>query len=334
MRSLQGYIFIGILSLVLGGVCVDAKAQSDRPLSQYGRLLYFYNPAAAGMEHFTDLKIGFKQQWRGVNKVPQSYMLAASHAFGGVNLPNFAMYGKNRSAKPMIKHTPKIGVSGYVLQESAGAFADLQTGFSTAAHVPVSKKFYLSAGLTLGYNQVNIDLDDLRVRDTQDAYYQGVIGADGSLRYFSMDVGIMLYSDQTYVGYSAQRLMRVRLNQEMKGSEKSYIRHTALLGHTFSLDQDWEIAPGALVRYEGNLDLLLNMNAKVRYRNMVWVGAGIVPKGSVSGLVGFAPNSRFTFNYSYDYSIAETNEFHFGDSHEIVIGMALFKKSNQKAIMW
>ncbi|MBA9079386.1 PorP/SprF family type IX secretion system membrane protein [Rufibacter quisquiliarum] len=334
MRSFQRYILKGVLGLVLCGMGWEAVAQSDRPLSQYGRLPYFYNPAAAGMEDFTDLKVGFKQQWSAMNQVPRSYILAASHAFNGVNLPSLASYGKNRSVKPTARHAPKVGISGFVLQEAAGAYSDLQTGFSTAAHVPVSRKFYLSAGLTLGYNQVNVKLEDLRVRDRQDSYYQGLLGANGSLRYFSLDAGLMLYSDQTYIGYSAQRLLRVRLNEELDGSGKTYIRHTALLGHTFQLDPDWELAPGALVRYEGNLDLIVNLNAKVRYRNMVWVGAGVVPEGSVSALVGFAPTNRFTLNYSYDYSIAGANEFDFGDSHELVVGMALFKKSNQRAIMW
>ncbi|MGV3538511.1 MAG: PorP/SprF family type IX secretion system membrane protein [Rufibacter sp.] len=331
---MEQYLKKGILALALSGMWLVTFGQSDRPLSQYGRLPYFYNPAAAGMEDFTDLKVGYKQQWNGMNTVPRSYLLAASHAFNGVNLPNFASYGNNKSVKPTAKHAPKVGVSGFMLKEDAGAFSDLQVGASTAAHVPVSRQFYLSGGLTVRYNQVNVNLGDLHVRDMQDVYYQGLVGSDGSLRYFSIDAGLLLYSAQTYVGYSAQRLMRVRLNEELDSGQKSYIRHTAMVGHAFQLDQDWDFAPGALVRYEGNLNLLVNLNAKVRYQNLVWAGLGVVPEGSVSGLVGFAPNNRITINYSYDYSLAGPNEFAFGDSHEIVVGMALFKKANQRAIMW
>ncbi|WP_114777433.1 PorP/SprF family type IX secretion system membrane protein [Botryobacter ruber] len=318
MRDLFKNIVKKAFVLSLCGLGFSAYSQTSNPLTQYARLPILYNPAASGVENFTDVKIGTRYQWAGMDDSPKGYFLGVNHSF-----QNDETTGQT-----------KVGLSGFVVQERVAGYRDLQAAVSSAVHIPVSGDTYLSLGFKAGINRISADLGELRVRGENDRVYQDLLASDGAVSYLDVNPGVMLHSSNFYIGYSPLQLIRARISDNFGEEDESVVRHVATAGYTFQVTDDWEVAPGALVQLQDKLDPTYLLTGKVRYRSMFWGGVGYSPNRSVSGMLGISPTSRLNISYSYDHSVGEANVFKFGSSHELIIGIPLFKQSDKAPMMW
>jgi type IX secretion system PorP/SprF family membrane protein len=304
--------------------------QLNNPLSQYNQLPYLQNAAFSGITDYTNIKVGFKKQWAKFNGSPRSYLLGMDHVFGG-NLNSSHAYNEVET-KPSQKSI-KVGVSGYLIENNYKSIQDTHLGLSVAIHVPISSRYYLSLGLSPNYNRLKSKTDELTVRDTQDPFYQGLLADNGVLNYFNLDAGMILYSDQLYIGYSIQRLARTRFNSDIPEDENSNMRHAVVAGYTIKLNNYWEFQPGILIRYESVLKDIYNVSLKFRYDTKLLAGMAFSPGESISILTGYQLNNYFAIHYSYDISIGKTSSVSQG-SHEIIIGITPFNKTGKKSAFW
>lgn len=305
MKCLFRRIIKGIFLLVCCFCSTKGFSQTDRPFTQYSRMPYLYNPATAGIEQLTLINAGTRYQWVAADDAPKSYFVGINHAFQSEEMKT------------------KIGVGGFILQESADVYRDLQVGVSAAVHVPVSEKFNFSLGFKVDYNSVAANLDKVRARDENDQFYRDLMASDGVLSYLNVSPGLMLHSANFYIGYSILGLVRSRLEREMGSEEKPGTRHIAMLGYVYQIDPDWEVIPSLLVQKEDNFDPVYNIMGKVRYQSKFWIGAGFSPDNAIVGIIGLSPINSFNLSYSYDHSIGEAKDYKLGSSHELMIGIPL-----------
>src|SRR5690606_34134863 len=99
------------------------------------------------------------------------------------------------------------------------------------------------------YGRTRLSMDKF-VRDKQDAMYLGLMTAGGTLNYFNLDAGATLYGERFYVGYATMRLVHSRIGDDLPGRNESSIRHTVMLGYQYTLNEDWTLQPGMLIRME------------------------------------------------------------------------------------
>lgn len=310
MNHIFKNIFKGVFLLAFCLCTFSGFGQINTPLSQYAQLPHLSNPASSGIERgLTDVKVGTRYQWVSADDSPKSYFLSANHAFEneGTNI--------------------KVGLGGFIIQENADIYKDLQVGITTAVHVPVSQKFNLALGFKVDYNRLAVNLENMRVRDENDQFYRDLMDADGAVSYLNVSPGVMLHSDNFYVGYSILRLVQSRVEQENGNKEKPAMQHIAMLGYIYQINPDWEVLPSILVQLEDQFDPLYMVMGKVRYHAKFWIGAGFSPNNAVSGIVGLSPTSSFNVSYCYDHSIGDAAGFNRGSSHELIVGFPIGNKT-------
>ena len=304
----------GVLFTSLCGLSLSAYSQSRNPLTQFNRLPYLYNPAATGAENLTEITMGTRQQWVSGDDTPKSYFLGASHSFQ-----------KEEAART------KVGIAGFVVREDLGLTAETQLGISSAVHVPLSEKYFLSVGFKVNHGREA--LNEFRVRDPFAQEVINLRASGGAVSYLDIAPGLMLHSRKFYVGYSALQMVRTQFEEMLDSNEKVPVIQSAMIGYVYQLNDDFEISPGALVQMVGNIDPTVMALAKLRYQSKFWAGAGFSPNRAVSALVGFAPSTHLNISYSFDSSLGGAGSSNFGSSHELILGFPLFN-SNPASLLW
>ena len=316
-------IFSFIILIIATGY--TAYGQLNNPLTQYNQLPYLQNAALSGVTGSTDIKAGFKKQWATFRGAPQTYLLGVNHVF------NKGAATTDSISQP--QQGIKVGVSGYLMENSYNYIKDTQLGLSCAVHVPVLPGYYLSAGLSAGYERSKADMEDVVIRDMQDPFYLSLLASNGAISYLNIDAGLVLYSDRLYLGYSIQRLSRKRFDSDIPEDQKSNMRHTVLAGYTISLNENFEFQPGLLFRYESALKDIYNVSAKFRYNATLLGGLAYSPGESLSLLTGYRLNDYLMISYSYDFSLGKTSSVSQG-SHEVIVGISPFRKGMGRSAFW
>ena len=69
----------------------------------------------------------------------------------------------------------------------------------------------------------------------------------------------------------------------------------------------------------------VDINAKVQYLDLAWVGASYRTSEGFAGMIGINFSNAINIGYSYDYTTSQLNTISRG-SHEIVVGFLLGNK--------
>jgi hypothetical protein len=98
--------------------------------------------------------------------------------------------------------------------------------------------------------------------------------------------------------------------------------------------KDIVLIPGFRAVYSEAFDFGWNLNARARYKDLVYLGAGYSSQGSkLSLLAGLSLNKGFSVNYSYDRFLSELSNFNVS-VHEVMIGITLFNKYGAATRYW
>lgn len=74
-----------------------------------------------------------------------------------------------------------------------------------------------------------------------------------------------------------------------------------------------------MVKYVTPVPAQVDLNAKLQYRDVAWLGAGYRLEDGFAAMVGMNISHRFNIGYSYDYTTSGLNIVSKG-SHEIIVG--------------
>jgi type IX secretion system PorP/SprF family membrane protein len=319
-----------VAGLLVACAVNGASGQANNSFTQYYQLPNLVNPGFAGLQHYTDIKLGSRQQWSSFEDAPRSYVAGINHPVK-FRPAAVAETGAQTTNKP----TTYGGISGFLIQKNMGGYKDLQAGLSYAVHVPVSSDYHLSLGLTTAYSGVKADLDEFIVRDENDSFYKTIVSANGSLQYFTIDAGVLLSSERFIGGYSVLTLSSSRLgiNKDVNSEDELSARHQVVAAYKHSVSADWDVIPALIYRYEKFSGSAVALNAKAMYRSQFWGGVSVNPGNSFSGLVGFTFKNNFNLTYSYEMNVSDVQSYS-ASAHELIIGIAVFNKAKYKPFLW
>jgi hypothetical protein len=68
-------------------------------------------------------------------------------------------------------------------------------------------------------------------------------------------------------------------------------------------------------------------NLRLRYQNQFWAGASYRNSKNMILMLGLILGDKFNISYSYDFNTSYPNVF--SKTHEIGLGLMLFKKKNE-----
>ena len=308
-------LFIVLFALLF--VCFTTTAQQQGLYSQYMMNYYLVNPGAAGTTNNLDVRAGYRMQWVGLSGSPRNYYLSATY-------PIKKMQSKLQARK-MKHHYQAIG--GSVSGQSLGLLSHNGGHLTYAYHLMLSKDWTLSMGANVGYSQISLNSSAANWGDNisdPSNYGPSTLNIDGAL-------GFWLYSDQAFFGLSSTQLFQGDISFSPESSKGILNRHFyATGGFIVPLSEDMNLVPSLMLRNTATA-LQLDLNAKIKFKDLYWAGVSYRKTDAVLAMVGMAiPFSdkieagRIEIGYSYDVVTSRLSPYT-GGSHEIALGLVLPK---------
>ncbi len=335
-------IIIGLCFLIVG----NASAQQQPYYTQYIMNNFILNPALAGIENYWDCKVSYRNQWVGLKGAPTTLYLTINTPLGKTaydyetptTVPD--LQAKNLGAKQFqMEYTAPPNHSGIgftVLNDKTGSLSRIAAYGSYAYHVRVGRKTSLSFGLSLGVQEVNIDVNAVDFGQANPV--DPAVSGSGYLNKLEPDVnaGLWLSNKSFFAGLSFQQIIAVPINSP-NGTTSSagvelltgkLIPHTFLTaGYKILISDDISLLPSVMFRYVQPLPVGFDVNAKIQYQDLLWVGFSYRYQGGFAGMFGVNISSAINFGYSYDYTTTQLNTVSSG-THEIVLGFLWGRSKN------
>jgi len=347
--------FVRLLLCCFTLVSVSCFAQQRPYYTQYILNNYIINPAVAGIENYWDLKASHRMQWVGLQDAPVTTYFSIHgplkrSAYDVETPTSFHAAGENPRGNAYWQDYQRpenhTGVGMAIINDHTGPLSTLNAYGSIAYHLGISPKTNLSLGLSAGFTQVSLDASKLDFTGTGNnssaANYDPAVLGSGVLNTVKPDIsaGLWLYSKDYFVGLAAQQVVAskvaytdktVSTNPNTGGKDTIKLQGKLVphmffsAGYRFSAGEDFTILPSTQIRYIDPLPIGVDLNVKIQYQDIFWIGASYRIQDGFAGMVGLNVNGFMTIGYSYDYTTSELNQVSHG-SHEIVLGFLINNK--------
>ncbi|MBM3412533.1 MAG: type IX secretion system membrane protein PorP/SprF [Bacteroidetes bacterium] len=338
-------------------VLLHSQAQQRPHYTQYVINPFIINPAIAGIDNYGDLKVSGRDQWVGLKGAPRTTYLTLHAPLGKndyrLSSTSYAVPGNNPRGKSYWENytaaEPHHGVGVSIINDRTGSFNFLSASASYAYHLGLNPTTNISAGLSAGLTTIRIDRtnhDFTGFGNPSDPAFGSVV--TGELRKIrpQMAAGIWLYARSYFIGFSAQQIIPQTVsfvnNDPAILTKSKLIPHLFLTaGYRFMLGEDFNVIPSIMAKYirgSTRFGLQPEFNAKLQYRDVLWIGGSYRYRDSYAGMLGLNMGNRVTLSYSYDLPIKWDlfrdrganilSPFHNG-THELVIGFQLGNKYSE-----
>jgi type IX secretion system PorP/SprF family membrane protein len=288
---------ITIITCIILFVPAGLQSQQLPHFTQFMFNDYVLNPAVAGTKDYYQVRSNSRFQWAGIVDAPQTISLS-------LNGPH--------STRPM-------GFGGYLYNDVTGPTS--RTGFygTYAYNIAIKGEVRLSMGLSFGIMQNKIDGTEITLHDPNDLAMQGGIT---STVVPDASVGFYFYATNWYAGFSAFQLFsnNLKVYDEKNGLNKLKSHFYLLGGYRYDINDQFSIEPSLIIKAMSPVPIQIDLNAKVTYQEMVWLGFSYRSRDAASILLGYIHDKRYYFGYSYDFSTSDIRNYNSG-SHEIMIGI-------------
>jgi type IX secretion system PorP/SprF family membrane protein len=311
--------------------------QENPRSTQYIFNNYLINPAITGIDNYTDVKLGYRNQWKGLEGAPVTQYISIHAPIGEdfvrSSINSFSGQGDNPLSRSYVNSytsaEPHHGIGFYALTDKAGRVRQTNVNATYAYHLGLSYDLNLSVGVSGGVASTSIDVASVTVDNTSDplltADYNNKIRPD-------VGGGIWLYSPRFFVGASAKQILGYRSKTSNKQTNLSAYQTTTFYGtagYKFFVDEDIAFIPSALLSYWLSAPPTLDANLKIAYQDKFWIGGSFRNNDSFSALAGFNVASLINLSYSYDVTTSALRSVSNG-THEIVLGILLNNRYNVK----
>lgn len=315
-------------------------AQAKPSYTQYVLNNYILNPAVTGIENYTDIKLSYRNQWTGITGAPVTGYFTMHTPIGKsdlrTNATSFQVPGENPRGKQYWEEytapAPHHGVGVTILNDKAGYINRWTFSGSYAYHKPLGVRTTLSAGINAGMSSINLDRSKINWASL-DPNDPAVGYANDELKKVKPEIGagLWLYSADYFVGLSALNIVPGKVKFQNNNEHASYYEPNYFLtaGYRLLLNNDLNLIPSVMLQYWQPQLLGVHGNAKLQYKDLLWVGASYRYGDLISGYSAMAGmNVGNTFNVSYAYEVATTNKMraYTGNTHELMIGFILGNK--------
>jgi type IX secretion system PorP/SprF family membrane protein len=307
-----------------------ATAQQLPQFTQYVFNNFILNPAVAGIENYTDLKMGYRAQWSGLNGAPVTSFFsinapigrnfidgdAAAFPGGGEINPSSRLYTQNYQASE-----PHHGIGFNMLTDKAGQITQSKFAAVYAYHLGLAPKLNMSVGVSAGLSHLTFNSADVVLTNPLDPAIANI----SSPWKPDLGVGVWVYSSDFYVGLSAQQLLKQNVfttSTSSTGGSQTVPHFYLTAGTKLYASDDITFLPSVLIKQIQPVPLTYDINMKASFRDRFWIGGSYRHNDSFAGLAGFNLSSFINVGYSYDVTTSALNTVSRG-THEIVIGIML-----------
>lgn len=274
-------------------------AQQDPMYTQYMDNLLIVNPGFAGTKEIGNFMVVARNQWVAFDGAPRTRTFSF--------------------------HTPvkdlDIGVGFSVLSDKIGPLTQTGVYFDYSYWLRLNQDFRLSLGLKGGFSFYRADLTKLETIDPDPIYQRDIF--KNFLPNFG--VGGFLFSENTYLGFSAPKLVENVISREQYSSEyvgREKIHFYMMGGHTFTVNEDIKIKGHSMVKVVKNAPIAFDITAMGGLKDRFWFGTMMRWGDSWGLLAQVYATDDILIGYSYDLSFSELNSYNNG-THEIMVSYSL-----------
>lgn len=332
MRVTARYIDNGFLVCLLFILLSKSlTAQQEPHYTQYVLNQFIINPALAGIENYTDVKISHRHQWVGLQDAPVTTYLTVHGPIGKkddrVTATSYEIPGENPRGDSYWQQyeaaKPHSGIGLKVINDRTGPLNRFGAYACYSYHIGITAKTSLAAGFEGGIRNLSLNRSKLDFGTTNPV--DPAVYSTGDLNSLKPDfgAGLYLYSDTYFLGLSAQQIIPQTVyfsDLQVKSAQSKVIPHFfATGGYRFLLNDDFSALPSIMLKYVSPVPAQIDLNCKVQYRDLVWVGASVRPHDGFAAMVGLNVSNTFNVGYSYDYTTSNLNTVSKG-THEILVG--------------
>lgn len=332
-----------LITTVIVLIAAQLFAQQRPYYTQYILNNFIINPAMAGIENYWDAKVSHRHQWVGLDGAPittYATIQGPLQTNGLARETPFTVHteGENPLGDAYYQHyqaaPAHFGLGFTVINDATGPLNRFAASASLAYHMPVGEQTNLAGGVSLGFQNMRLDATKLNF-GTQYPTDPAVAGS-GYLNKMKPDItmGVTLYGAHYFVGLAAQQIIPEKIgygDPKVTGDtilvNGKLVPHLFLQGgYRFLLTEDINFLPSVTLKYITPLPLSVDLNAKLQYRDLLWIGASFRPKDGFAAMAGLNINSTLNIGYSYDITTSPLNTVSRG-THEILVGF-LFNNKN------
>lgn len=329
---------IGLLLTVAASIIFfNANAQQRPYYTQYIMNNFILNPAVAGIENYTDVKLSHRMQWVGLQDAPVTtyftiHAPTKKDVYERETATSFHARGENPRGKNWVKDytAPENhgGVGFTIINDKTGPLNNLIATATYAYHMGIGPHTTLSAGLSAGISNLRLNASKLQFANgTQDP----AVAGSGYINNIRPDIsaGLWLYDRDFFIGLAAQQIVpqKVTYSNNHVGLEQGkLVPHLFLsAGYRLFFTDDLTFLPSVVVRYVSPMPIGFDLNAKIQYQDYAWVGASYRYKDGFAGMLGVNLSNSINIGYSYDLTTSRLNTVSKG-THEFLLGFILGNK--------
>lgn len=318
--------------------------QDNFYFSQYFQVGPAINPAITGIDNFLDIKINNRNQWNGFTDAPTTNYLGINGYLQKENAHSYKQYSLRTSDQSYLdkllkeeiprKETLRHGIGGHIIFDVQGPYEQISGYMNYAMHIPLNKKLKLSIGASGSISNHRIDLEKIKLTDpTNDTFYQALLANGGKSTFVDVNPGIMLYGNTYYISYAAFRAIRKSISSDEIIDLDQNIDHSVMAGFKFPLNNKLVIMPSLLFNYNSQYKNTWDTNLKMLVKQRTWAGLTYRSSKAMVFMGGVYLNNKFNLSYSYDHQLSNLHQYTSG-SHEITLGLMLYKKDLKAPYLW
>lgn len=336
MQSKLKLLILGICCLFSSGLWAQQRPQ----FTQYMVHNMLINPAMAGAYPYTDIRVGYRNQWSGLENAndPRTFFISANFTPIGKPRPlptiGTGYYHEKRYRYNKRGHVREFwgnlqhGLGGLIALDQTSPINRLHVYLNYGVHAPLNDLLKISLGIQAGIVQYRLDQNDLRPNNPDP-----IIGS-GNVNELVPDLGLglMVYqANKFYGGFSIAQLLQNNLDFGDSDGQDLELHYYLTGGYRWDFSQTAPLSlyPSVLLKWQGaspvslDLNLRLAYNFKIKGNNRyLWAGISYRQEDAVAGLVGLSILNNLELNYSYDFTTSRVSNFSQG-THEISLGLRL-----------
>jgi type IX secretion system PorP/SprF family membrane protein len=216
------------------------------------------------------------------------------------------------------------GLGAVIENDAAGPFDYTSVQVNYAHHLKLASKYYLAAGLSLGFSQYSADYSEMKFE--QQLAETAITGVVNDFVFPVFNAGLWLYRADRFYGLSVRSVNAKKID----GFANSRLQrhYTFANGYARRLTGELTFKPAFLINYVGKSRSSIDVQALLSYKDKFDVGVGARSGHGFSALVKFAAIQYLSVGYAYDVTLNKIR-YAAGSTHEIVIGLRACKDANK-----
>ncbi|HZH87536.1 MAG TPA: PorP/SprF family type IX secretion system membrane protein [Brumimicrobium sp.] len=229
---------------------------------------------------------------------------------------------------------PNSGFGLFVGQQSIGIQTQLSAQLSYSYMLKIKEEHNLSFGLSAGYLDNRIRLEEINVLQESDPFLMGMKNYRPT---YDFNFGVAYHWDKLKLGLSVPQLVgnKVKFSKENTRGYYALARHimgTASYDLRFASLPKLTLTPHGLVRYVVGAPIQYDVTAHLDYEDLGWVSATYKSDYAVQFNLGFHILKDFHVGYSYEVVVGSFKNYYSGVNHEFLLGYT-FKGRNDREVV-